>query len=139
MNLSRSHFCRLALLLVCSLLPVAGFADDKATIRAFVQDFYKRHAGAKDPEKWIMKSDQVTRGFKSAYAAFMKKGPDYDPIIQGQDVPASGYHAGDIVLDGNSATATMITRDKGFPPFKVHLVREGAQWRINGVNGLKGK
>jgi hypothetical protein len=137
--ISRSRFCRCALLLLWLLLPSLVFADDRAAIKASVQEFYRRYAKEQSAEKWLMKSDQVTPGLKAAYAVFMKKGPDYDPILQGQDIPESGYVAADAALEGEKAKVILRTKDKGFKPIAVYLVREKNRWLINGVNDFKGK
>lgn len=138
-SISRFHFCCLALLLVCGFSQSAVVADDRAAIKASVQDFYRRYTSEKDPQRFIAKCDLVTPGFKRAYAVYMKTGPDSDPVLQGQDSPASGYTPGTLSVAGDTATLVMQTHDKGFPALTVHLIRENGRWLINGVNGFKGR
>jgi hypothetical protein len=138
---SRARFCQiLILLLCCCFAESSAFADDRATLRLFTQDFYKAYAANSDPAKFIAKSDKITPGFKKAYTAFMKKEQGYDPVIQGQDVPSAGYESREVELtDDTHAKVTMIPRDKGFTTLKVYVMWNGKAWLLNGVNGLKGK
>jgi hypothetical protein len=126
-------------LLCCSLAGTRALADDRAAVRLFAQDFYAAYAAAKDPDKFIAKSDKITPAFKKTYAALMKTQPDYDPIIQGQDAPSSGFKAGEVKMtDTTHATVTLIPRDKGFANLKVHVLWNGKAWLFNGVNDFRG-
>lgn len=142
LRISRIRFCRTFLMLVvlgCSLSGTRAKADDRAVLRVFAQDFYASYAATKDPDKFIARSDKITPAFKKTYAALMKKQPDYDPIIQGQDAPSSGFQAGEVKLtDATHATVTLNPREKGFEPLKVHLVWNGKVWLYNGVNDFRG-
>lgn len=138
---SLSVLGRTLLLLLCgSLAAPRAWADDRAALRLFTQDFYKAYAAAENPDKFVAKSDKITPGFKKAYTAFLKKQQGFDPIIQGQDVPSSGYQAGEVELASDTkATVTMTTKEKGFSTLKVHVIWNGSNWLLNGVNDLKGK
>lgn len=135
----RSLLRAFLLLLLCSILVPRAEANDRAALRVLVQDFYKGYAKAADPQNYVLKSAVVTRGFKTAYTAHMKKGPGSDPIVEGQDVPSSGYVAEEVLLDGEKATVTLVPKDQGFETLKVHAVVSGGKWLIDGVNKLKGK
>lgn len=135
---SRPAFWRTLVMLLCCTLPASnGLADERATLRLWTQEFYASYGSAQDAEKFIAKSDKITPGLKKAYAAFMKKQPGFDPIVQGQDMPASGYEAGEVELaDETHAVVTMRPREKGFTTLKVSVVWNGKAWLLNGVNDL---
>jgi len=106
-----------------------------------VQRFYDQYVKSKDSIRYIAGSHSVTPGFKKVFLAFMKDpDTDVDPIVEGQDVPPSGFKASKPDIKGTAATVVMTSSDPGFKQhIKVHLVFDGKAWLINGVDKLIAK
>lgn len=109
--------------------------------REVTQRFYDQYVKVKDTTRWIAESHSVTRGLKKAFAVTMKS-PDTesDPIVEGQDVPKSGFKASQADIKGSSATVVMTSSDPGFKQhMHVRLVFDGKVWLIDGVDQLNAK
>jgi hypothetical protein len=109
--------------------------------REVAQRFYDQYIKVKDSVPWVAKSRAVSPGLKKAFAVYMKAPyVDSDPIVEGQDVPASGFKASQPVVKGSTATLVMSSSDPGFPQkIRVRLVFDGKAWLIDGVNKLNAK
>ena len=125
-------------------------ADAKADATKVVDSFYTSYvatiAKGKDGSKVVEKSAELSPGFKKAYAALMadanKKegGLDYDPIVNGQDFPDSGYAVTSMTLKDTTGSAVVSSKDKNFKnSIPIKLVKIGGKWLINGIDKLQGK
>jgi hypothetical protein len=125
-------------------------ADDRADATKAVDSFYASYvatiAKGKDGSKVVEKSAALSPGFKKAYAVLMadakKKegGLDYDPIVNGQDFPDSGYAVSSMTLKDATGSAVVSSRDKNFKNnIPIKLVKIDGTWLINGIDKLQGK
>ena len=135
------RFLALLLLLVAATGSPLLAADSPEGPRQAAQRFYDQYVKVKDTIRWVAHSSAVTPKLKKAFLATMKDpNTEVDPIVEGQDVPSSGFKASEPVVKGATATLTMKSSDSGFPQtIHVRLIFDGKAWLIDGVNKLNAK
>lgn len=121
-------------------IPVLHADDSGPTevAQAFYDGYMKVIAANGDRHAYVMGSDLLTAGFKSAYEQMMKIGFESDPVICGQEYPDNGFAAGPAQIDGDRATVTMTSRgDPLKHTFDVRLKNVDGSWLISDTNDLK--
>lgn len=142
---------KLFLLVLAVALSLPVRADDNTDATKVVNSFYASYIAAinkaKDSDKLVQKSSQLSPAFKKAYADLMakalKKDPEvglgYDPIIVGQDFPDAGFAVTSITLKDATGSAVVSSKDKSFKKaIPLKLVKLDGKWLINGIEKLQG-
>lgn len=106
--------------------------------QTFYDGYMKIVVANGDRDAYVMGSDLLTAGFKSAYEKMMKIGFESDPVICAQDYPDNGFAASPAQVDGERATVTMTSRGDDLKhSFDVRLKRIDGAWLISDTNDLK--
>jgi hypothetical protein len=146
------------LLVVCSSLlwwaPPAQAADERAAVRDVVDRMYREYVAFIDQPSSDSKTDPriafvkskpyFSKGFVKALQKLIRDaerqdpelGLDYDPIINGQDLPEKGLRTAEVTLQGDTAVASVERVGSEEKPLQVRLVRQKGVWLIDGIDEL---
>jgi Protein of unknown function (DUF3828) len=146
------------LLVGCSFILLwaspAPAADDRAAVRDVVDRMYREYVASLDQRTPDSKTDPrlafvkskpyFSKGFEQALEKLIadalrqepEMGLDYDPIINGQDLPEKGFRTAAVTLKGDTAVASVGRVGRKSPPLKVRLIRQEGSWLIDGIDTL---